>query len=300
MDLRSTKYPPAMYDPYHEWKNELIAWKHLTDLASAKHGAALLRSLTGDAKKAAQKVPIDSVITDGGWNLILVELDKLFEKDKSASKYIAFDKFIKFRRPDNMSLNDYLRKFEILKNSCESYGTVIPDDILAYNMLECANLSPDRKELVRATLVDLKTSEMREKLRRIFPEIMEQGTSSSLSTTSVPFIKEEPVFHGRDVDHTSEESVMYNNQQCSRSNRGGNRRGRRYNRNEGYSNKQSNSYSSVRTSSRMNPIGSNGLVMTCDCCGSVYHFIKKCPDNKHQNTVLNSQNPSTSNRNRYI
>ena len=56
MDLRSTKYPPAMYDPYHEWKNELKAWKHLTDLAVEKHGAALLRSLTEDAKKAAQKV----------------------------------------------------------------------------------------------------------------------------------------------------------------------------------------------------------------------------------------------------
>ena len=82
MDLRSTKYPPAMYDLYHEWKNELKAWKHLTDLAVEKHGAALLRSLTGDAKKAAQKVPIDSVITSNGYNLILVELDKSLRRIK--------------------------------------------------------------------------------------------------------------------------------------------------------------------------------------------------------------------------
>ena len=169
--LRSTKYPPAMYDPYNEWKNELVAWKHLTDLPEDKHGAALLRSLDGDAKKAAQKVPIQTIITAEGWKEILAELDKLYEKDKSASKYNAFDKLIKFRRPDDMTLNDYLRKFELLKNQCESFGTIISDDLLAYCMLECANFSTEKKELVRATLTDMKTSEMREKLRRIFPEV---------------------------------------------------------------------------------------------------------------------------------
>ena len=44
-----------MYDPYSEWRNKLEAWKFLTDLAEDKHGAGLLRSLEGDAKKAAQK-----------------------------------------------------------------------------------------------------------------------------------------------------------------------------------------------------------------------------------------------------
>ena len=121
---RSTKYPPAMYEPHHEWKNDLKAWKHMTDLSADKHGAALLCSLSGDAKRAAQKVDIDKVITAEGWKLILDELDKLYEKDKSASKYNAFDQLIKFRRPADMSLNDYLRKFEILKNQCESFKTV--------------------------------------------------------------------------------------------------------------------------------------------------------------------------------
>ena len=143
--LRSTKYPPAMYEPYHEWKNELKAWKHLTDLNADKHGAALLRSLTGDAKKAAQKVHIDKVITADGWKEILVQLDKLYEKDKSASKYNAFDQLIKFRRPADMGLNDYLRKFEILKNQCESFDTVLSDDLLAYCMLESANFSVEKK-----------------------------------------------------------------------------------------------------------------------------------------------------------
>ena len=285
MDLRSTKYPRAMYDPYHEWKKELIAWKHLSDLESVKHGTALLRSLSGDAKKAAQKVPIESIITENGWKLIIAELDKLFEKDKSASKYFAFDKFIKFRRPDNMSLDDYLRKFELLKNTCESYGTVIPDDILAYNMLECANLSSDRKELVRATLKDLTTSEMRLSLRRIFPEITENSSTSitsSTSSSSMPLIKDEPVFHGTDSDSHHEESVMYNDQQHFNSNRGNNRRGRRRNNHKyrGYSGRQSSYNSSSRPALKMNPIGANGLVMECDFCKSVYHLKDRCPDHK--------------------
>ena len=194
-----------MYEPYHEWKNELKAWKHMSDLAANKHGAALLCSLKGDAKKTAQKIDIDKVITAEGWDLILVELDKLYEKDKSASKYSAFDQLIKFRRPADMGLNDYLRKFEILKNQCESFQTVLSDDLLAYCMLESANLSVDKKELVRATLTDMTTKEMREKLRRIFPEI--QSTVSAQSSSLMPMVKEEPVFQCSNAGEYSGQSV---------------------------------------------------------------------------------------------
>ena len=191
-----------------------------------------------------------------------------------------------------MSLDDYLRKFEILKNSCESYGTVIPDDILAYNMLECSNLSSERKELVRATLTDLKTSEMREKLRRIFPETIEQNAVSTSHTETLS-VKQEPVFHGTD-NCNCEESVMYNNQQYSRRGRGNNRRGgRRQNRNDKNYNKPNNS------SLKMNPVDSNGLVMTCDFCRSVYHFIKACPDHKQQNAGSGGYD-APHNSNRYL
>ena len=95
-----------MYDPYTEWRNELEAWKFLTYLAEDKHGAALLRS-EGDAKKAAQKVPIATICSGGGWNLILAELDKLYKKDLSASKFQALDQLVKHKHPSSMRLNNY-------------------------------------------------------------------------------------------------------------------------------------------------------------------------------------------------
>ena len=302
-NFRSSKYPPAMYEPYHEWKNELKAWKHMSDLAANKHGAALLCSLKGYAKKTAQKIDIDKVITAEGWDLILVELDKLYEKDKSASKYSAFDQLIKFRRPADMGLNDYLRKFEILKNQCESFQTVLSDDLLAYCMLESANLSVDKKELVRATLTDMTTKEMREKLRRIFPEI--QSTVSAQSSSLMPMVKEEPVFQCSDAGEYSGQSVnsvMYGNQQYPRG-RGNLRRGQRrsnYNRRRGQG--SSKQWSSANKSyPKFNPTDSNGDYLTCDHCNSICHFRDVCPDYKvYMESSRNNNSNSSKHDDKYI
>ena len=289
--MSSLKYPPAIYDPYSEWKNELIAWQHLTDLDEDKHGAALLRCLEGDAKKAAQKVPIASVIKKEGWKLIIAELDKLYEEDVTASKYTAFDQLVKFRRSENMGLDEYLRKFELLRNQCESSGTVIGDDILAYFMLECANLSEEKNELVRAT-VDMDYAEMRKKLRRIFPKTepaAQAGTSSKSTNAGLsvvcPIKQEESVYHvapsnQNDFEDYSSNNVMYggynnyHNYARGRGQRGKRGQSKRYNR----GNRGQNF--NKRFPQKRNPTDSEGNVMLCENCGSWNHFKSHCPDLK--------------------
>ena len=86
-----------------------------------------------------------------------------------------------------MDVNEFLRKFELMKNKCETYKYVIPENILAYFMLSCANLPKDKEDIIRATLKDLKLSDMRGQILKVYTELSNAPTSSSYEnkTTSV-------------------------------------------------------------------------------------------------------------------
>ena len=104
--------------------------------------------MKGDARKAALKVGIDDMVKNDGVDKILAELNKFFLKDKDRCAFLAYDKFTKYRRADGMSVKDFLLKFELLRNTCVTYGIEIPDKIVAHQMLQSAGFSVDKRELI--------------------------------------------------------------------------------------------------------------------------------------------------------
>ena len=127
----------------------------------------------------------------------------------------------------------------------------------------------------------MKTSEMREKLRRIFPEVAEAQSSSSVGSGNVmPMIKEEPIFQNANAGDYTEQTVnpvMYGNHQNYRRGKGSYRRGQRRSNNN---NRNRSQGSSSRSFLKHNPTDSSGLIMTCDFCHSMFHFKDVCPDFK--------------------
>ena len=82
----------------------------------------------------------------------MTELDKLYLKDDSSQAYEAYETFEKFIRPSGMSISDYVIKFEQLYFKFESFHMEILDGFLAYRLLNCANLTNEQKQLVKATV----------------------------------------------------------------------------------------------------------------------------------------------------
>ena len=66
--------------------------------------------------------------------------------------YEAFETFEKFIRLSEMSISDYINRFERLYQKAKSYKMEIHDGGLAYHLLNSANLSDHHKQLVEATL----------------------------------------------------------------------------------------------------------------------------------------------------
>ena len=53
----------------------------------------------------------------------------------------------KFIRPSEMSISDYINRFERLYQKAKSYKMEIHDGVLAYHLLNSANLSDHHKQL---------------------------------------------------------------------------------------------------------------------------------------------------------
>ena len=115
-------------------------------------------------------------------------MNKLFKKDSTVTKYKALEAFMTFKRPSKMSIQAYLNEFDKRPFKTKSYGTLMSDDILAYRLLKSANLFSYYKELVKATIPNMK-----DQLKKTFSDALRQipTKSEDIIKTDQEFIAEE-------------------------------------------------------------------------------------------------------------
>ena len=164
------KNPPEMREDllYADWKAELEIWRSFTDLAKAKQGPAVFLSLKGKARQTAlAEVKPADLAKETGVDTILNTLDKLYVKDVCDAAYSAFGNFCKFKRPDHMSVSDYMAEFNLRLCKIKSYNMNLPDNVLAYYLLDCVNLSDEQTSLCRATCAKLTYADMKTQIERV-------------------------------------------------------------------------------------------------------------------------------------
>ena len=112
-------------------------------------------TLEGKACESVLELDVDDINSDNGVKNITACLERLYLKDKTQTAYEAYDSFARFRRPDNMTISDYINEFERLLNKIKRYGSDMSTDILAYRLLKSANLSEHHHQLARAAITEL-------------------------------------------------------------------------------------------------------------------------------------------------
>ena len=270
--------PPDYDEAKFTWKNyrmEVEMWSELTKLVPEKKGPALWISLTGKAKEIIQDMPMDTVKAADGLDKMIDELDKVFKIDDNQAAYLAYQEFENFRRPSDMSMQDFVVKFESLNSSIKRHQMTLPDGVLAYRFLHSANLQPGEVNLCRATINEFKYDEMKKKVLSLFADKI-HGIKSN--------IKEEQVFYGSQSNQYSGFSKgAQSNLNSGNSNyrgsiyRGYSGRGGRGRSARGRGN-QNTAPQNRNSSGKMNPADRFGNISTCSCCGSKFHWIRECPD----------------------
>ena len=133
----------------------VTSWKDYTTIPKEKQGIALLLSLEDEAQDAVLEVPMDQLKSDTSIDVAILRFDDLFKCDDVLKRYSALEEFESYKRPNNTSIQKFLIKFEKRHNKTKSYGTTWSDDLLAYRLLQSANLSEQHQQLAKATITDL-------------------------------------------------------------------------------------------------------------------------------------------------
>ena len=105
-----------------------------------------------------------------GVESLIEEFDKLYLKDSQYSAYKAYEQFDKFCRLKSMIISNYIIKFECLDNKIKNFNMTLPDGLLAYKFLNNANISEQHKQLVGATVTEVKYENMKDQIKNIFSE----------------------------------------------------------------------------------------------------------------------------------
>ncbi|XP_063692114.1 uncharacterized protein LOC134824261 [Bolinopsis microptera] len=187
---------------YTDWKRRVQWWKKVTTVKPEAGAAALIMNMSGKPEAVAIQLDVEKLSIDGGIDVLIAELDKLYEKDQTQSVFTSIDSFMNYRRPKEVPMEEYVREFSHrYKSLVQKRGAtvVFEDGVLAYFLLHHANLSDHQKTLIRATVSKLSYENMESQLKRAYGEDYTNTSSSSSSasgeTYSIgkPKIKEEPV-----------------------------------------------------------------------------------------------------------
>ena len=286
--LLKIQSPPLLNQEitYSNWKIELEIWKEFVDLPDEKKGPAVFLSLVGQARDAVrQEVAVEKLKDKSGLDNLIKCLDKLYLKDETCSAYEAYEEFDKFIKPHDMKINEYIIKFEQLYGKAKSHRMEIHDGVLAYRLLNGAGLSESNKQLVRATVSEMKYDAMKEQLKKVFI-----NTGSAVDTMPERNIKVEPsdalyasysgndALGSYDVQHRLDDDKVPDGEFCGYTNyrrnyrrhqRGGNQyRGRGHKRRRYVSFDIKGDGSNERQSDKSN---------CCYSCGSLAHWARDCP-----------------------
>ena len=65
----------------------------------------------------------------------------LFKSKKTDDVYLACSKFIKFDKPEDLSMNEFMLEFEHFYKKMKEHDMVLPNNVLTFKLLDSANLS---------------------------------------------------------------------------------------------------------------------------------------------------------------
>ena len=125
------------------WFNQINNWLLVNQRVNpAVRGHMIVPSLEGEAFNLVwtSTSEADRGAHDGAKTVIGL-LERHFRKSKVVRNYNNFVRLIMIKRGYNESTDSYLRRFEIAKQDCLNAATTLPDELVAYMLLDGAGIS---------------------------------------------------------------------------------------------------------------------------------------------------------------
>ena len=296
---------------YERYRQELIAWREITDLSKEKQGIAIALSLpeedeTQIRQKVFDQIPIDDLKSIDGLTVLINFFDEHLAKDDLTDSLEKFEDFDDFYRHEGQSIQEFIAEYDAKYRKIEKKKMTLPPEILAFKLLRKACITKEEKLLVLTGMnyENKKTlyEEAKKSLKK-FKGDSQAGSSSGAIRVEPTFLSanEEALLAsgytkgmGRHKPTGGERDETWKNWRSAKSSsrtREYQRTGtRRQTGREGYQRTESGSrvsQPSVRDRKNINPTGPDGRTLTCKSCGSYRHLLPACPDSWENMAKIN-------------
>ena len=124
-------------------------WRHETDVPARKHGAKILRCLTGAAEAVCDEIDVDQLLTEQGADLIISKLKEYYQPHLETSMPKAFEKAVYGEaRKNKESFSEFILRQDAAYRELAEEGVKLSDDVKGYVMFRQGNLSQTQEDQV--------------------------------------------------------------------------------------------------------------------------------------------------------
>ena len=264
--------PPGLASKSYElYKQELLAWREVTEVCRSKQGIVIALTLPNEEpfkvrENVLNNLSLDELKRENGLDTLIQYLDVYLEKDDLSDRFEKYEDFENFQRTNGQNIREFIADFDSKYRKLLKMSINLPPEILAFKLLKTVNITKHQKMLVltgvnfsnKATIYE----DMKQSLRKFI------GNSTENSVNIGSNVKMEPEFlakHERELfkaGYVKQPYVgnMRNLHGGSCTENGGQNCGL------------------MHMGKKRNPVGMNGKLLKCKSCGSYRHLVAECPD----------------------
>ena len=283
----TTKINPPSFNSaksYERYKQELLAWREITELSKNKQGIAVALSLPEDDEykikdKVFDQIALDELKDEDGLNILIAFLDKHLGKDDLADSIEKFEDFDDFKRKEGQTIQEFIAMFDCKYRKIEKKDMLLPSEILAFKLLKKANITKEEKLLVLTGMNFDNKAYLYEEAKSSLNKF--KGDSIHASDNENVSIKLEPAYFAENEDIILAARYVKNYTFYDRRQREGQ---------WGYEKGTSVSPRIInfkKSGRKMNPLEKDGRALTYKACGSFRHMLPECPDSWENMQKLN-------------
>ena len=267
-----TIYPPGLSSkPFEYYKQQILAWREITDVCKTKQGIVIALSLPEDdpfqiKERVFNEINLDDLRKENGLEILLQFMSAHLGKDEFTDCTEKIENFENFQRIDKQSIREYIACFDLKYRKLEKLQLKLPQEILAFKLLRGANIG-DQQKMIVLTGVNYANK-----------ETLYEDTKQSLKKFMGDITKTESDFFEKHGKEFLDAAFV---KQGSGDNNLRNLRRERYRGvgDQGSCNREMRK--------KRNPVGANGRALRCKSFGSFHHLVAECPDSWEN---MNKQN----------
>lgn len=271
--VKPTEVPVMEKDqPFEDWRKEIRIWEKTNTILNVDpivQAGCLYKALKGLPKTTVtSELTEDEIMSEEGVKKIIDTLSFFYIGNVTQSAFNGIDNLIKYKRPATLSLEEFFIEFQLKVSKVKASGTTLSESILGYALLNAANLSEEKRNMVKITCNELTYKTVKAQIEKVgLGEKIGQHSKFSVDKdVAEPKVKMEQVFH------TSSKNYDYHQLESSDSSSDEDNNKIFY---MGQNN-QMNRFQNIRKP-KMNPVDKFGHVRACAFCKCHYHWLADCP-----------------------